>query len=248
MKLIADLHTHTVASGHAYSTVMENARAAADRGLEIIAITDHGPAMPGGPHKYHFSNMRVLPSYIYGVRILRGVEANIDKEGCLDLPERFLANLDIVLGGFHFDTFEPGDVEHNTRAMLAAITSGKVDVIVHPGNPSFPVDIQVVARAALDHRVLLEINNTSLAEGSVRHGSKENCLRLAKEVARLGGRVSLGSDAHYAGQVGGLENAARVAAEAGLKPEQVINTNGDAIFDFLKQRGQRAQINPVPRV
>ena len=88
MKIVADLHIHTVSSGHAYSTVMENVRAAADKGLEMIAITDHGPAMPGGPHEYHFGNMQVLPDELFGVRILKGVEANvIDRAGNLDLSE-----------------------------------------------------------------------------------------------------------------------------------------------------------------
>ena len=53
MNLIADMHCHTVASGHAYSTVQEIAREASNKGLEMVAITDHGPSMPGGPHCYH---------------------------------------------------------------------------------------------------------------------------------------------------------------------------------------------------
>ena len=71
MKIEADLHTHSVASGHAYSTISELALAAAERGLKMIAITDHGPAIPGGPHLYHFSNLKVLPEYLHGVRLLK---------------------------------------------------------------------------------------------------------------------------------------------------------------------------------
>src|SRR5512146_3220126 len=54
LKIVADMHTHTIASGHAYSTVNELAHAAAAKGLAAMAITDHGPALPGGPHLYHF--------------------------------------------------------------------------------------------------------------------------------------------------------------------------------------------------
>ena len=50
MKYIIDTHTHTVASGHAYSTLIENAKAASAKGLKALAVTDHGVAMPGGPH------------------------------------------------------------------------------------------------------------------------------------------------------------------------------------------------------
>ena len=70
MQFVADLHVHTVASGHAYSTVAEIARVAADKGLALIALTDHGPAMPGGPHAYHFSNQTAIPDVLFGLRVL----------------------------------------------------------------------------------------------------------------------------------------------------------------------------------
>ncbi len=49
MKLLLDTHIHTLASGHAYSTLAEYVEMAREKGLELIAQTDHGPAMPGGP-------------------------------------------------------------------------------------------------------------------------------------------------------------------------------------------------------
>ena len=100
MKIIADMHTHTISSGHAYSTVNELAAEAARKGLLAMAITDHGPALPGGPHMYHFGAMRFIPETIGGVRILRGIEANIiDARGSLDLPEHYLSKLDFVMAG-----------------------------------------------------------------------------------------------------------------------------------------------------
>ena len=51
-----DLHTHTVASGHAYSTVTENASYAEQKGLELLGISDHAPKMPGGTHFFYFLN------------------------------------------------------------------------------------------------------------------------------------------------------------------------------------------------
>src|SRR5690606_19995923 len=148
------------------------------------------------------------------VEVPRGIAANIlDVEGNIKLPDHYQKYTDIVLPGFHKEYFEPGSVEHNTRAMLNAITARKVDVIVHPCHPAFKVQPEPVVRAAIEHNVLLEINNASL--GLVRQGSRENCLELSKLTARLGGRVILGSDAHYAGLVGDLAAAAALAAEAG---------------------------------
>ena len=71
IRLEADLHVHTVASGHAYSTVEEITREAARRGLTLVGITDHGPGLPGGAHQYHFWNLRILPEVLNGVRILK---------------------------------------------------------------------------------------------------------------------------------------------------------------------------------
>ena len=77
MKLVVDTHTHTLSSGHAYSTICENAIEGAKNGIEAIAMTDHGPAMEGATSRLHFWNLNVIPDYINGVRIIKGAEANI---------------------------------------------------------------------------------------------------------------------------------------------------------------------------
>lgn len=238
MKLAADLHTHTIASGHAYSTVDEMAQGAAEAGLEILAITDHGPALPGGPHIYHFTNLRVLPERICGVRILKGVEANIcTPEGGLDLEERVLKNLDIVLAGFHVKSgYDPGTVEENTRAMIGAIRNPYVDVIVHPGNPIYKVDIEAVVAAAAEAGKALEINNASLC--GIRPGSETNCAAFAKMAAEMGAIVALGSDAHYHADVGKLGAALALALEAGVPPENILNVSADRVLKFLRDRGK----------
>jgi putative hydrolase len=97
MRLLADLHTHTLASGHAYSTATELAVAARRAGLGLIAITDHGPACPGAPERWYFWNLKVVPSIIDGVRILKGCEANpAETDNGIDLPDSILENLDFV--------------------------------------------------------------------------------------------------------------------------------------------------------
>ena len=103
MRLLADLHTHTVASGHAFSTLTENAHVARARGLELIAITDHAPSVPQGAHAWYFWNLKIIPSVLDGVRLLKGCEANLspDSENGLDLPDLILGWLDFVAVGFH---------------------------------------------------------------------------------------------------------------------------------------------------
>lgn len=243
MKLIADLHCHTISSGHAYSTVLEIAEEASKKGLEMVAITDHGPEMPGAPHLYHFGNLRVIPEKIYGVKILRGVEANIlDYEGTLDVPKRYLKILDIVLAGFHTYCYPGGTVEENTRAMINAMKHPLVDIIVHPGNPEFPVDITKVVQVAKELNVFIEINNSSFTVS--RRGSEENCLLIAKKCADLGTGVSIGSDAHIAFDVGNFKKALEVVKKAGVKKEQILNTSSRKIQNYLKEKGKTVVPKP----
>lgn len=162
MKIEVDTHCHTIASGHAYSTIVENAKAASEKGLKMIAITDHGPAMPGTFHEAYFGYMKVIPRKIEGVYVLRGIEANIiDHNGTLDISEKYLKRLDIVLAGFHRPCYMGGSVEQNTYAAIEAMKNPYVDILVHPGNPEFPMDFERVVQAAKEYNVHIEINNSS---------------------------------------------------------------------------------------
>ncbi len=77
-----DLHMHTVASTHAYSTLSDYIAQAKQKGIKLFAITDHGPDMEDAPHHWHFINMRIWPRVVDGVGILRGIEANIKNVDC----------------------------------------------------------------------------------------------------------------------------------------------------------------------
>ena len=79
MKLVADMHTHSIASTHAYATITEMAQEAHDLGLFAIAVTDHARTMPGAPGPFYFESLAILPAYIKGVRVLHGIEANVEK-------------------------------------------------------------------------------------------------------------------------------------------------------------------------
>ena len=230
-----DSHTHTLASGHAYSTLAENATAAAARNLKLLAITEHGPEMPGAPHYWYFMNMKVIPRVMNGVGLLRGVEANIrNSRGELDISDETLISLDIVLGSLHDPVIAPSTRTTHTDAVINAMGSGRIDVFAHGGNPVFPIDIEAVAAAAADYRVLVEINNSSLTLS--RAGSKKNCLALAEAVGRHGGLLTFGTDAHIADQIGIFPACWALVKEIGFPMERVISRNALAFLDFLEQR------------
>lgn len=116
MNIVIDTHTHTLASGHAYSTVLENAAAAERKGLKLLCITDHAPEMPGAPHYWYFNNQRILPRFLHNVGILRGVEANtMNTEGQIDLPTSSDRHLDWVIASFHEPVFAPSSTHTHTH-------------------------------------------------------------------------------------------------------------------------------------
>ncbi len=241
MKFLVDTHCHTISSGHAYSTISEIAETAAVKGLKLIAMTDHGPAMPGGPHIFHIGNQRVIPDYIKGVRVLKGVEANImDYEGGLDLPVSYLKNLEIVIASFHDVCVAPGSVEENTRALLGAMRNPYVDIIAHPGNPYYPIDIDRLIQCAYDTGKLIEINNSSFI-GS-RKGSAENCRRIAAKAKDKGVKLVAGSDCHICYDVGKFNKVEEIFKEVAMPEELVINTDPQKLINYLKKNGRRVSM------
>jgi putative hydrolase len=239
MKYILDTHTHTVASGHAYSTLLENLKYASEKGIKILAATDHGPKMPGGPHIFYFSNLRVLPRELYGVTLLKGCEANIiDFEGNLDIPDRIQEKLDIIIASLHDVCMEPGTREENTRALIGAMKNPYVDIIGHCGNPVYPIYEEEVVKAAKDSNVLIEINNSSLPINGSRSGSFDICKKVASLCKYYGAKISIGSDAHSCFQIGGFEDAHKMLMEIGMPEELIMNTKEDKILRYLKNKGK----------
>jgi putative hydrolase len=233
MKIIADMHTHSVSSGHAYSTINELAAAASQAGLQALAVTDHGPSMPGGPHRYHFCAMRFIPRSIGGVRILRGIEANIlDAKGTLDLEQAVLEELDFVMAGLHENCgFCGSDKARNTQALLAAMENPRVKCISHPGNPIFPVQFDKLVQGALSTGTALEINNSSLSLSRI--GSAGNCTEMARLCALTDAPIMIGSDAHISQGVGVFDDALKLAEATGIAEGQVINASLTRLLAFL---------------
>ncbi|MDR3240188.1 MAG: phosphatase [Clostridiales bacterium] len=226
MDFILDTHCHTIASGHAYSTIAENAAAAAAKGLRLIAITDHAPEIPGSFGALHFTNLRCLPPKMYGVEILSGVELNIlDFEGKVDLPQDLLRKLKVVIASLHLTCIQPGSVEENTRAILSAMQNECIKIIGHPGDPRFPIDIEKIVSAAQATGTVLEINDESLNPEGFRAGGDETILRMLKLCAQKKAYVVAASDAHISLRLGELERAKKLILASGIPEELVLNTN-----------------------
>lgn len=230
-----DLHMHTIASTHAYSTIHDYIAQAVRKNLQLIAITDHGPEMVDAPHEFHFNNMRILPRVVDGVGILRGVEANIKANGETDCTAKMHAALDLIIAGFHKQVFAPADRVTNTDALIAVITSGKVHIISHPGNPEYPIDIPAVVEAAKTSHVALEINNASFVNS--RKGSEPNCLKIVSAVAEAGGIISLGTDSHSAFSLGDFTACQKIIDATGFPQSHILNVSPQRVLEFLEYHG-----------
>jgi len=100
IKTELDVHTHTIASGHAFSTLQEMAKAASDKGLKLLGITEHSSGIPGSCDPIYFRNLHVVPRQMYGIELLLGAEINIlDTAGHLDMDEFYLQKLDLRIAG-----------------------------------------------------------------------------------------------------------------------------------------------------
>jgi len=241
MEIQVDLHTHTVISGHAYSTLSENALAASRRGIKLLGMTDHGPSMPGAPHLYHFGNLAILPEKLYGVHILPGVEANITNyAGELDIPLLYLERMKLVLVGLHVTCYPGGTSEQNTQAYILAMKNPFTDMMVHPGRPEFELDLERIAHMSAQLNVPVEINNSSLAKE--KKGVWGNCRLFARYMAQYKGPVILGSDAHFWDRVGEFSHALELIHEAGILEHQVLNTSPDRVLDYLATRRKNRPI------
>lgn len=235
MQVIADLHTHTIASTHAYSTLHEMVCGARARGLLAIGITDHGPDMKDAPHPWHFSNMDIIPRKIEGVTVVRGIEFNIRPGGSLDaIDERHLKPMEFSLASFHNDCFPPSTWEKHTEALEAVLYDKRVDVFGHPGNPVYDFDKEYIISRCNEYHKIIEINANSF---HIRKGSHKNCVEIARLCKKYEVPIVVNSDAHTAYMVGVFTDALNMLAEINFPEELVINSSLTRLDNYFRGRG-----------
>jgi putative hydrolase len=231
-----DLHTHTIASGHAFGTVWENAKAAKEQGLEMIAITDHGPALPGAPNWRYFTCHNRMPRVIEGVTILFSVEASIiNDNGDIDLPESILKKLDFVMAGLHADCgyLDQGE-EKNTAVLIKAMNNPYVKMISHPYGSKYKVDIEKITEVALEKNILLEINASYFREKKIEDEVMWNKLKTMVKIFKANNRkMIINSDAHSPFEIGRFGNVIARFEELGITEDDVLNNDPDAVLKFF---------------
>ncbi len=226
LKYIVDIHTHTVSSGHAYSTLDENARYAKSIGMELIAMTDHAPSMLGAPQKFHFNNLKILPKKLHDVEILKGAELNIiDYDGNIDLEEYSLKKLDIAIASLHIPCIKPGNMEENTNAYIKACENKYIDILGHPGDPRYPFCVKDVVDACERTGTLIEINNASLRPDGSRKGSDIIMKEIALMCKKKSMPIVMGTDSHFYLEIGDFSLCEKFLNEIDFPEELILNTS-----------------------
>ncbi len=230
MKLVFDLHTHTIASGHAYSTLKENVEEAKKKGLQALGMSDHASSVPGAPTYNYFKNFEAIPLMIQGIHILTGVEANIiDYQGSLDMEEELLKKVDYVIASTHRVCLEWGSVEENTAAYIGAMKNPYVKIIGHPDDIRYPVDYEQLVQAAATEKVALEVNSGSFSPRTGRQGAQTTLPEMLKYCKEYKVPIIVSSDAHMFDAVGEFTDALRLLEEIKFPEELVLNTSLDGL-------------------
>ena len=232
-RTVLDVHTHTIVSGHAFSTLQEMVSAAQEKGLELLGITEHGPGIPGTCHPIYFRNLHVVPRQWGNLRLLLGAELNIlDTKGTLDLEEFYYRLMDIRIAGIHKLCWQGGTREENTAGMVAAIRSPWTHIISHPGDGTADLLFEPIVLAAKETHTLLEINNCSLKP--VRHmdNARDNNLELLRLCKRYEAPVILGSDAHISFSVADYSLLRPLLAETDFPDGLIMNYDAERFLQY----------------
>lgn len=237
----ADLQTHSTWSDGKLS-MLEMARAAAKRGIKVIAFTDHSASLgvTGGlkmeDHKKQAAEIKKIQKQLGdSILVLHASEVEIKADGTLDYPDEFLASLDLVLASMHTSLRQPRDKV--TQRMINAIRNPHVDIIGHPTGRLIPdregadLDMEAILNAAAETGVALEIN----AHPS-RLDLDDMYARRAKELGIL---ISINTDSHSEEDFDNLFYGVATARRAGLTKEDVINTwSTKKLLNWLAKRGK----------
>ncbi|MEJ2222190.1 MAG: DNA polymerase/3'-5' exonuclease PolX [Desulfobacterales bacterium] len=235
--LKGDLHLHTLATD-GRNSIPEMAQAAKKYGLKYIAVTEHSDRLKvaGGldPPRLmqQIDEIDDLNDRLKGIRILKGLEVEILEDGSLDLPDKVLARLDLVVGTVHSYFNLP--LEKQTERILRAMDHRYFSMLAHPTGrligerDPYQVDMIRIIHQARDRGCFLELNSNPR-----RLDLYDIYCRVAREEGVL---VSINSDAHSINDFNYLAFGVGQARRGWLEKDDVLNTRSLAqVRKLLRQ-------------
>lgn len=238
-----DIHIHSIASGHAFSTLHELVTTAINRSMKVIGISDHGPSMIGAPRESYFTMTRDINTFSKDIIVLFGCEANIlDINGKIDLSVETVEQLNYVIAGLHKLTpYNYNDCLSNTKALIACMEKNRIFALVHPINGIFKIEIRPVVEAAKYHNIALEINDRELSHCS--SDTYKNYIKLVEQCVKYGVPMIVGSDSHTLKTVGVFSQIEKIKAALDLSSVYTYNEHIQDFLNSIKVFGMRAEKN-----
>ncbi len=255
IRIACDVHTHTLYSRHAYSTLEEDVRAAANKNLELLGVTDHYSSMLFDEQTLknfqYFVNLITWPRVWHDVTLLRGCEADIvDGEGRLfghdivvdhgitgesrrptTLKDEVFAQCDYVIASIHRKDFTREQTPaQNAQMYINALQDPKVLILGHLGRSGVDFELDPVLEAARDLGKLIELNGSSLEDPLKAGKSIDRCHAIAERCAELGTMVSFGGDAHVSYNVARTRKVAELLNEIDFPAELMSCRSKDAFL------------------
>ena len=230
---IADVHTHSLLSGHAFGTIRELAQEAAARNMQILGVTEHGPGIPGTCDPILFRNFIDAPRTLYGVEMLYGSETNVLNSGTVDLDRRHLDCLDYAIAGIHGLCYEDVGTVKNTDNVVSCMEDPKVKFISHPDADTFPMDYRALVEGTKANGCALELNNSSLRKPKLRPGCVKNYEVMLPLCMEYGVPIIVNTDAHDPSQVGDFSLAQTLLDRLGFDESLILNKDAEKLKAFL---------------
>jgi len=155
------------------------------------------------------------------------------------LTNAVLETLDFVAVGFHAEAgYEGGTADDNTRALLAVMRNPHVDMITHPCDRRFPINLEQVMAAAARYGTIFELNNRSFSPIlSGTRDRKETCLQMIALAKTYRVPIALNSDAHFDADVGACGYVLSIANEGSLGGRTIINADYNIFTAHMAKRG-----------
>lgn len=234
-----DLHLHTIASGHAQSTILEYINRAKELKMKIIGFADHGPKYKKAfIDELYFRALYRIPKEVNGLRILKSVEANIiNKRGESDISDDTIKKkLDYIIAGFHEETdYKNRSFDNNTEAVLNCIKSGRVNLISHPFVlKKFKMDIEKVTQAACNFKVILEINLHSLKDDQIEDFTIPNLKKMIRILKRNKKKLIVNSDSHNIWEMADDSPLVKIKKKISLTNDMIINNYPKELMRLLR--------------
>lgn len=232
-KLLADIHMHTIASGHAYGTINEMVNAGKDKGLKLIGISEHAPGIPGTIDPFYYGNLEVIPKVINGVEVFFGSEINVLNDGTLSLDQEYIDYLDYAIIGIHGVCYNDEGKDKNTDNVISCMQNDKVLFLAHPDDDHTPLDYERIVLAASKYHVALEVNNSSLVKKDIRLNCYENYKMMLKLCMIHKVPIIVSSDAHEPSWVGKFELAIKLLEDVSFDEDLILNNDIQKLKDFI---------------